>query len=115
MGTLNKIIELLNTTNRQQKELTDYLGLEKSTFSAWKSGKSASYKKYLPEIASFFSVSVDELICASNAQNEKIEDSESTNPDIRMIARAGKKMTPEQAQILRKYAQFMFPEAFEYD
>jgi len=38
---------------------------------------------------------------------------ESENPDIRMIARAGKKMTPEQAENLRKYAEFMFPEAFE--
>ncbi len=35
------------------------------------------------------------------------------NPDIRMIARAGQKMTPEQAENLRKYAQFMFPEAFK--
>ena len=35
------------------------------------------------------------------------------NPDIRMIARAGKKMTPEQAENLRKYAQFMYPEAFK--
>ena len=37
------------------------------------------------------------------------------NPDIRMIARAGQKMTPEQAENLRKYAQFMFPEAFKDD
>ncbi len=40
---------------------------------------------------------------------------ETLNPDIRMIARAGKKMTPEQAENLRKYAQFMFPEAFKDD
>ena len=37
------------------------------------------------------------------------------NPDIRMIARAGQKMTDKQAETLRKYAQFMFPEAFEED
>lgn len=43
------------------------------------------------------------------------ESSEALNPDIRMIARAGKKMTPEQAEILRKYAEFMFPEAFKDD
>lgn len=35
------------------------------------------------------------------------------NKDIRMIARAGLKMTPEQAENVRKYAQYMFPEAFE--
>lgn len=88
MGTLDKIIELLEKQNRQQKELTDYLGVEKSTFSAWKNGKSASYKKYLPEIAKFFSITVDELIgnsvdrggldeayfsLAKNAQDEGID------------------------------------------
>lgn len=35
------------------------------------------------------------------------------NPDIVMIARAGGKMTKDQAENLRKYAQYMFPEAFE--
>ena len=37
------------------------------------------------------------------------------NPDIRQIARAGKKMTPEQAKNVRKYAEFMYPEAFKND
>lgn len=37
------------------------------------------------------------------------------NPDIRMIARAGKKMTPEQAKDLRKFAEYMYPEAFTDD
>ncbi len=41
------------------------------------------------------------------------DEREAENPDIRMIARAGRKMTPEQAENLRKYAQYMFPEAFE--
>lgn len=229
MNTLNKIVELLTKQNRQQKELTDYLGIEKSTFSAWKNGKSASYKKYLPEIAAFFNVSTDyltgeskykniqevkyynwgitssnpyfeapfdfaklltpirenqgvslselgEVIGATEEQMEEIEkgllpinldqaeklcnyldtdvsqilfendlydeevpekyhnnvrewekiqkelddeamreSSKVLNPDIRMIARAGKKMTPEQAKNLRKYAQYMFPEAFKDD
>lgn len=38
-----------------------------------------------------------------------------SNPDILMIARAGQKMTQEQAENLRKYAQYMFPEAFKND
>lgn len=44
--------------------------------------------------------------------NADYQDTTIDNPDIRMIARAGKKMTPEQAENLRKYAEFMFPEAF---
>lgn len=43
------------------------------------------------------------------------DEPEIENPDIRMIARAGRKMAPEQAENLRKYAEFMFPEAFKDD
>lgn len=59
--TIIKIMELLKEQNHQQKDLTDYLGIKRSVFSAWKNGTSASYKKYLPEIASFLSVSTDYL------------------------------------------------------
>ncbi len=60
--TVSKIVELLKEQNHQQKDLTDYLGIKRSVFSAWKNGTSASYKKYLPEIASFLSVSTDYLV-----------------------------------------------------
>lgn len=74
MNTLDKIIELLDRKNLQQKDLTDHLGLEKSTFSAWKSGKSSSYKKYLPEIANFFEISVDELVGTGSEKAQGIDD-----------------------------------------
>ena len=47
---------------RDQKELTDFLGLKKTAFSDWKSGKSNSYKKYIVEISEFFEVSLDYLV-----------------------------------------------------
>ena len=62
MDILNRILKLLAEQKRQQIELTNFLGLDKSTFSAWKNGKSTSYKKYLPEIAKFFSITIDELV-----------------------------------------------------
>lgn len=62
MEIIDKISELLLLKNKTQKELTDYLGLDKSTFSAWKSGKSKSYNRYLKEIALFLDTSVNELV-----------------------------------------------------
>lgn len=62
MSEINKIISLLQEQNKTQKELTDYLGLDKSTFTAWKNGKSRSYKKFTAEIAEFFGVSADYLL-----------------------------------------------------
>lgn len=53
MSTIDKIINLLEQKNKTQKELMDYLKLEKSVFTTWKNGKSKSYKKYLPQIAVF--------------------------------------------------------------
>ena len=39
MEIIDKISELLIKKNKTQKELTDYLGLDKSTYSAWKTEK----------------------------------------------------------------------------
>jgi transcriptional regulator with XRE-family HTH domain len=45
-----------------QQEICQYLNLTKQTFSDWKSGKSESYLKYLPQIAEYLDVSVDYLL-----------------------------------------------------
>ena len=58
MGTLDRISLLLTERKISQKDLTDYLGVDKSTFSQWKKGTSQSYNKYLPSIAAFFGVSM---------------------------------------------------------
>lgn len=60
MNILDRIVFLLDKTD--QKQLTDYLGLKKTAFTDWKSGKSNSYRKYLIEIANFFDVSLDFLV-----------------------------------------------------
>ena len=61
LDTLTKIIFLLKKDRLNQKALTDYLGLQKNTFTNWKNGGSSSYMKYLPQIAEFFNVSIDYL------------------------------------------------------
>ena len=62
MSTLDRIIYLCKKYNKTQKDLTDYLGLEKSTFTSWKKGKTASYEKHINKIAEFFNVSTDYLL-----------------------------------------------------
>ena len=61
MSIIYKIQELLTKQSKNQKDLTDYLGLEKSVFSAWKSGKSKSYMGYIPKIAEFFGTTPNEF------------------------------------------------------
>lgn len=65
---LERISMLLGSRN--QKELTDFLGLKKSAFTDWKLGKSNSYRKYLIEIADFFEVSIDYLVYGKEQQSK---------------------------------------------
>lgn len=62
MSTIDRIINLLESKGKTQKELTDFLGIEKSVFTTWKNGKSQSYNKYLSKIAGFLNVSTDYLL-----------------------------------------------------
>lgn len=59
---LNNIIHLLDTRNINQKELAEYLGLNPQAVTNWKNKTSKSYKKYLPQIASFFNIPIDYLL-----------------------------------------------------
>lgn len=62
METLDKILYLLHKQNKKQKDLTDFIGLTKNTFTNWKLGTSQSYKKHIDKIAEFFGVSADYLL-----------------------------------------------------
>lgn len=68
MSTIDKIIEELKIKGLSQKDLTDYLGVDKSTFSQWKKGSNRSYKKYIYEIADFLGVSIYYLISEERIQ-----------------------------------------------
>lgn len=62
MDIVNKILLMLKEQGKTQQDLTDYLGIKKSVFSSWKSGKSRSYKKYIDQIADFLQTSPSDLM-----------------------------------------------------
>lgn len=62
MCTLDIMQTLLKEQKKTQKELCEYLGITKGTYSNWKNGLSESYKSYIMEIADFFDVSADYLL-----------------------------------------------------
>lgn len=62
MSTIDKIQELLKEKGLSQKALTDYLEIDKSTFTQWKKGKSHSYQKYIGKIADFLGTSPSDLM-----------------------------------------------------
>ena len=63
MSIIDKISYLLKENNCNQSDLLDYIGVKRrATFTEWKNGTSASYKKYINKIAEFFNVSTDYLL-----------------------------------------------------
>ena len=103
MCTLEMIIKLLKQQNKKQKDLTDYLGLTKNTFTNWKGGTSESYKKHLPQIAEFFNVSVDYLLGK--------EKSPTANSDetlmFALYGNDNKDVTPAMLEDIRNFAQYV--------
>lgn len=74
--SLSRIITELQKQNKMQYELTDYLGINYSSFANWKAGRNQSYKKYLHAIAEFLGVSV-EYLRGETDQKKKLPTTES--------------------------------------
>lgn len=105
MRILDNISQLLNNKGLKQKDLTDYLGISKNCFTDWKSGKSSSYQKYLPQIAEFLGISVDLLVGnEKQSDNEKLsfalfgtsDVDEEVLDDVRKYAQIARKMREEE-------------------
>ena len=85
MLTLNKIIELMGKNDCDNQKLASALGLNRQVVTDWKAGRSKSYKKYLPQIADHFGVSVDYLL----GKDDKKENSIQENGTISIRSRDG--------------------------
>lgn len=136
MGTLyENIIDLCHNAGVKPGRLCSELGLSRGLITDLKMGRKKSINaETAAKIADYFQISVSQLLGREDVSRPGVEEGQDqhpgedtaitptlederdiANPDIRMIARAGQKMTPQQAENLRKYAQFMFPEAFKDD
>lgn len=114
MSTIDKISTILKEQKKTQKDLMDYLGLEKSTFTTWKSSKNQSYKKYIKEIAYYLGVSADYLlddtddsVQAFDEHGEplfiddevrEIVNTLRTRPEMKILFSASKKATKEDIE-----------------
>lgn len=104
MCTLDTIRALLKSERKTQQELCQYLGVSKQAFTEWNGGRNTSYKKYLPQIAEFFGVSVDYLL----GKTEQKEKSPSvSDEEIKFALFGGGEITDEMWDEVKRYAEFV--------
>lgn len=60
--SVERIVQLLSENGVSNKALAEYLSIQSSMISDWKSGKTSSYQKYIGEISEFFGVSADYIL-----------------------------------------------------
>lgn len=102
MDILDRISTLLG--DREQRELTNFLGLKSVAFSEWKSGKSKSYRKYLIEIADFFNVSLDYLVYGKEPQATTNELTQNENELLEIFKNFDKR---EQVKIIGRMEEWL--------
>ena len=103
--TLNRIIELLGQKHGEIKKLADYLGIKGNNITNWKAGRSDAYKKYLPQIATYYGVSLDWLTGLSDQKEKPVPISEDEhNVDIE-LSELLKRLTPSEADKVRCFVQ----------
>lgn len=101
LDTLHIIMSLLKQQQKTQKDLTDFLGIQKNAFSNWKSGNNTSYMKYLPRIADYLNVSVNYLL----GKEEKTLDEQLEGVEFALWGEV-KEMTDGQKQDVLDYIRF---------
>ena len=110
--TLENILYLIGTKKGSQRRFTEALGLCPSTVGDWKSGKSRSYTKRLPQIAAYFNISVDRLI-ADSSPDAYVTGGHTRVPVLGTI-KAGVPINAEEQREGAEYADVDDPDEYFY-
>lgn len=102
--TLERILGCIGPGHGSAKALADALGIHPQIITNWKCGPSKSYRKYLPQIAAYFGVSVDYLLGKSDVKTEKPPVSDEELLDEALIQRLCS-LSPEEMQKVDAFVQ----------
>lgn len=97
----DRIFELLDQTNMEQQEFAKLVGVSDDTASNWRRYKSASFTKYIPQIASVLETTVDYLL---TGQTEKPAPQMEDGLNAEIIRRLCQ-LTPEQMKQVDAFVQ----------
>ena len=98
---LSRILELIGTRHGAKKDLCLALNLKPNTATEWEKERSKSYRKYAPQIAEYYGVSLDWLSGNSDQKEKPVpsEGYELSELDLCLI-NALPKMTVQEKKML---------------
>ena len=71
MDLLTRIFELVYEAHMEQKQFASILGTTDKTVSAWRTGRSKSYTKYLPQIAEALGTTTEYLLTGNGPKQKR--------------------------------------------
>lgn len=102
MSVGKRLKELRIKRNYTQQYVADILGIGRSNLGHIEHDRVALDSKHAKILAELYNTSYDYIYTG--------EGEEYTDPDLKMIARYGKKMTPEQRKKTRRMIEMLFDE-----
>ncbi len=111
MTSSDRVFALLEERGVSAYKLSKAVGITQGNIGNWKSGVSSPSYGALVKIAKYFNVSVEYLECKTD--DPAPASGASDDVQIEILARAARKMTPEEKQKLIDMAKVMFEKAFD--
>lgn len=100
---VERIFSLLKVKEIEQKEFAQLLGTTDKTVSAWKTGRSQSYTKYLSKISEVLGTTVEYLLTGEKTE-PTVQDDGLTEGE-RALMKQFRQLTPEQQDMVLRMVQ----------
>lgn len=81
MDTIDRLFGLLDVSGLTQQEFANLIGVKKNAVTKWKTRESASYTKYLPQIAEALNTNTEYLLTGIGPQTKETPASASVSED----------------------------------
>ena len=110
---LNDVIKSLRKRRGlTQSELAEHLNLSQSTIASWENGSRRPDLDFLPKLAQFFGVTVDDLLGRDEETKEKPQAPQT--PEARILASGIDKMPPRDRERALNLVKLMFEQYADY-
>jgi Predicted transcriptional regulator with C-terminal CBS domains len=113
MTTFERIAGRLKELGKEQKDLTDFLGVSQQLYSEWKAGRSTSYKQRIDKIAEYLNVTTDYLLGSDEIKKRPTPEEAGRlaeymkSEEFRRFSELFMKLTPDEQKKVREHAELI--------